>query len=122
MKTITTTAARIIYAIPIGIFGLFHFIKAENMKGMVPSWLPAQIFWVYLTGLFLLAGAIGVAINKKGRLAALLLSVLIGSFVLFIHVPGLANEQTMQMSMMSLLKDMAIIGGALAIAGTLPEE
>ncbi|MDH5719106.1 MAG: DoxX family protein [Spirochaetia bacterium] len=122
MKKLTTTFARIIYAVPIGIFGLFHFMKAENMKGMVPGWLPGQIFWVYLTGLFLLAGAIGIAINKKGKLAAMLLAALIGSFILFVHVPGLVNEQTMQMSMMSLLKDMAIIGGALALAGSLPEE
>ena len=43
MKILTTTIARIIFAIPFLIFGLNHFMKADMMAGMVPSFLPGGV-------------------------------------------------------------------------------
>ena len=45
MKLLTTTVARYVFAIPFGIFGLFHFMNASQMAGMVP--LPGGVVWVY---------------------------------------------------------------------------
>lgn len=120
MQILTTTVARILFAVPFGIFGLLHFMGGQNMTGMVPSWIPGGVFWVYLTGLALLAAAVSIIIQKKAKLASLLLSAMLGIFVLTIHLPGAmgaANEMAMMMSMSSLLKDMALAGAALAYAG-----
>ncbi len=116
MKALTGNVAKIIYSIPMILFGVFHFMMAENMAGMVPSFVPGGIFWVYLTGVALIAAGVAIIINKMARLAALLLAVLLLIFVLAIHLPGaIAGEE---MAMPSLLKDIALMAGALLIAGS----
>ena len=112
MDTLTTTGARILYAIPMAIFGIFHFMNGSAMAGMVPSFIPGGVFWVYLTGLGLILAAVAILIQKKARLASLLLAAMLIIFVLTIHLPGLGD------SMPNLLKDAALAGAALGFAGT----
>lgn len=107
---------QIIYAVPMLIFGLFHFMNAGQMSGMVPSWMPFGVFWVYLTGLALLAAGVAFIINKKVALAGKLLSLLLIVFVLTIHLPAVIGGDQMAMAM--VLKDFALAGGALYIAST----
>ena len=120
MKTLTTTVARILFGLPFGIFGIMHLMGAETMAGMVP--IPGGVIWIYITGLALLAAAIGIITKKMGKLASLLLALLLLIFILGMHMPGLGNEATMQMSMISLLKDMGLMGAALTYAGIFAEE
>ena len=117
MNILTTTGARLLYAIPMALFGIFHFLNASQMTGMVPSFIPGGVFWVYLTGLALILAAVSILIQKQARLACLLLALMLIIFVLTIHLPGLGGENA-QMAMPMLLKDTALAGGALAFAGT----
>ncbi len=119
MKALTTWVGRIAFALPFGIFGLFHFFGAEKMAGMVPHWLPGGgVLWVYLTGVALVAGAAGLITGFKAEQAALGLAALMAVFIVTIHLPGIRHPEMQQMAMMSLLKDLALMGGALVIAGT----
>ncbi len=113
MSLLTSTVARWLYALPFGIFGLMHFMMAENMAGMVP--LPGGVIWVYLTGVALIAACISFIIQKQVRLAGLLLALMLIIFVLAIHLPTVMGGD--QSAMSSLLKDLALAGGALLIAG-----
>ena len=106
---------RIVFAVPFAIFGMMHFMAAGDMAGMVPSWVPGGVFWVYLTGLALIAAAVSLIIKKKVFLAAELLALLLIVFVLTIHLPALLGGDMMAMA--NLLKDMSLAGGALLIAG-----
>ncbi len=106
---------RIVFAIPFAIFGMMHFMMASNMVGMVPSWVPGGIFWVYVTGIALIAATISIISKKQIYLASVLLAGLLLIFVLTIHIPGLMGGN--QMAMSGLLKDMSLAGGALLIAG-----
>lgn len=116
-----TKLGRFLLALPMAMFGVIHFMAADNMAGMVP--LPGGAIWVYITGVALIAAAVSIIIQKKARLAATLLAILLLIFVFTIHLPGaLAGGDGGQMSMMSLLKDFAIAGGALIYAGTQPIE
>ena len=63
MKALIDCYARIIYAIPFAIFGLMHFMKGGDMAGMVPSFIPGGIFWVYLVGVALIAAAVAIIIK-----------------------------------------------------------
>ncbi len=67
MGALTSTVARYVFAIPFGIFGLLHLMGGQNMAGMVPSWIPGGVFWVYLTGLALMAAAVSIIIQKKSK-------------------------------------------------------
>lgn len=119
MNTLTNTG-RIIFSLPFVIFGLFHFINGGQMAGMVPGFIPGGIFWVYVTGLAMIAAAVSFFTGRYARLAGILLAVLLGIFVLTIHLPGLLGGN--QMSMPGLLKDFALAGGALVVAGLYDEE
>ncbi len=119
MKLLTTTVARYVFAIPFGIFGLLHFMNGSEMAGMVPSFIPGGVFWVYLVGVALLAACISIIIQKHTRWACLLLALLLIIFVLTMHLPGVigaADDMAMAASMSSLLKDTALAGGALILA------
>lgn len=105
---------RYLFALPFGIFGLFHFMNAGQMAGMVP--IPGGVFWVYLTGIALLAACISILFEKKARLACILLGVMLLIFVLTIHLPGVLGEGG-QTAMTMLLKDTVMAGGAWVLAG-----
>ena len=118
MTTLTTTIARILFGLPFGIFGIFHFMQGSNMAGMVP--VPGGVFWVYLTGLGLIGASVSIIIKKLTSLACLLLALMLAIFIVTIHIPTIVSatdQQTMMMGMQSLLKDTSLTGGALTYAG-----
>jgi uncharacterized membrane protein YphA (DoxX/SURF4 family) len=117
LEFVTGKLARVAFALPFAIFGLFHFLNASAMAGMVP--VPGGVFWIYFTGAALIAASIGIMTGILGRLAALGLAALLATFIVGIHVPGLSNPQMQQMAMMGLLKDISLLGGALTWAGLL---
>ncbi len=118
MKQLTTTVARVLFAIPFLVFGLMHFMKGGDMVSYVPSFIPGGVFWVYLVGLGLVAAAVSIIMQKKAKMACLLLAIMLMIFVLTIHIPGLFNDATMQMSMTMMLKDLALSGAALFFSGS----
>ena len=117
IRLVSGLLGRILFVVPLVMFGISHLTRAESMAGMVP--IPGGIIWVYLTGLFLLAGTIGILtdFNGNGTLAAFLTGVMILGFAVLIHLPGMMREGGM-MSMISFLKDVGLAGGAFVIAGT----
>ena len=106
----------IIYSIPLLAFGLGHLAQAGQMAGMVPSWLPLPIMWVYLTGLALIGAAISFIIGKKVDLAGKLLALMLIIFVVTIHIPSMmAGEPS---GMPNVMKDFAMAGAALYFSAT----
>lgn len=122
MNLLTSTVARILFSIPFLVFGINHFMMADKMKFLVPSYVPGGIFWVYLTGAALVLAGISIIAKWQGKLACLLLSILLLTFILTIHIPGMGNPETMQMALIGLLKDIGLVGGALLLAGIFENE
>ena len=115
MRTITTTFARFLFALPFLIFGLFHFMNTEAMGGMVPGFLPGAAFWVILTGLALIGASVSMMTRIWDYWAPILLALMLIIFVLTLHLPGAMEGN--QPSMTNLLKDTALAGAALLYAG-----
>lgn len=112
MDNFNKVAGRYVFAIPFLIFGVFHFMNAGDMAGMIPGWLPGGVFWIYLTGLALIAASVSMMIKVMDKLASFLLGVMLIIFVLVLHLPGaLDGDPT------NLLKDLAMAGGAWLYAG-----
>ena len=112
-KNLTTTIGKYLFAIPFLVFGIFHFIDAQGMAGMVPGFIPGGVFWVYLTGLALIAAAVSVFLNQKVVLAMQLLALMLIIFVLTIHLPATINDMN---AAPNLLKDLSLAGGALMLS------
>ncbi len=113
-QIIPPSVLRVLFAIPFAIFGAFHFVNAQQMSGMVPSYIPGGVIWVYLTGAFLIMAAVALIINKFAKLAGYLLAALLLTFILTLHLPGALNGD--QMAMTSLLKDFGLMAAAMFIA------
>ncbi|HHB89956.1 MAG TPA: DoxX family protein [Anaerolineae bacterium] len=110
--------SRFMVGLPLLVFGILHFMQAQNMAGLVPKFIPGGIIWVYITGLFLILGAVGIMANQRyGKLAALLAGILVLSFALTIHLVNTLGGNAASLS--QFLKDTAIAGGLFALTGLL---
>ena len=117
MKAVTGLG-KYLFAIPLLIFGLFHFMGANDMAGMVP--IPGGAIWVYITGAGLIAAAISMFIGKLDKLATVLLALMLLIFVFAIHLGGAMEGN--QASTANLLKDLAMAGGALMYANSMAKD
>jgi len=124
MKNGLMKSGRIIFAIPFGVFGIMHFMNAEQMAESILAGWPAAEFFVYVSGLGLIMGSVSIIIRKYERLATLLLALELGIFIATLHIPGLiqGDEAMLPIIMVNLLKDMALMGGALILFGIFTEE
>ncbi len=109
---------RLLFALPMAVFGLFHFMMAGAMAAMVP--IPGGVLWVYVTGLALIAAAASILSGKQAVLATRLLGLMLLIFALSIHLPALLGGD--QAAMSNLLKDTALAGGAFILSGVLAGE
>ena len=108
----------IILGIVMMIFGLYHFLRPQNLLVYVPDFIPGGIIWVYVVGLaFILAGIAFIA-HKQVQLAGYLLALLLIIFVLSIHFPNYLNagdSDMKQVAFVNLLKDTALAAFAMYI-------
>jgi len=109
----------IIYALVIGFFGVNHFLNGTGLQKQMPRFIPYSIFWVYLTGVLLIAAAIAILINKYVRVAGILLAVFLLLIVITVHIPAMTNvtEERVSIIVTNLIKDTGLAGAALIIAG-----
>lgn len=114
----TTTIGRIVFSVPFIAFGLMHLAFGPAMAGLVPSWLPGGVLWVYLTGMALLAGGGAIAANRLVAPAGYGIAALMAAFVLTVHVPGLSDPAMQSIAMAGALKDLGLLGAALFISGS----
>ena len=119
MKKHLFMAGRILFALPFLLFGGFHLMAAKDMAGFVPAMFPGGgEFWVYVTGVIFIATSLAILAKKWMKEAALLLALQLLIFILTVWLPQLGAEgQQGQVAMVNLLKDLALLGGALTYAG-----
>ncbi len=113
-KNIILTA-KILFAIPFIVFGVNHFVAGATMGGYIPSYIPGGVFWVYFTGLALIAAGISIMINIKTKLAMRLLALMLGIFMFTIHLPAIFADAGSMGAVIGFLKDLALASGALII-------
>lgn len=86
------------------IFGVSHFVYADFTAQMVPAWLPDRLGFAYLTGaIHALTGACLLAALRV-RVAATIEALMMSSFVLLVHIPGVAQapHDRMQLTMFGM--------------------
>ena len=106
---------RVLFAIPFGIIGLNHFFMTDVFLGMMTSFIPGGAYTILLTGVLLILASISIMINKYIKLTCFGLAALLFIFIVTIHIPGLFTPNS-KMALVELLKDMALMGGAIMIA------
>jgi putative oxidoreductase len=117
-----TTAGRILFAFPFAIFGINHFLMMDYYMGMLTSFIPQTAFLMILTGICLIAASISIITKKLVKVATLLLALLLFIFILTIHIPHLVHGVDTTITMITMLKDISLMGGSLMIAGIYSDE
>jgi uncharacterized membrane protein len=107
---------RLFFAIPLAVFGSEHFTATASLATLVPRWIPAHVFWVYLVGLAFLCAALSIAVLVQARLAAALVGMTMFIFVLVMDLPAVAANPHNRFFWALALRQLAFSGGALAFA------
>jgi uncharacterized membrane protein len=105
------------FAISLPPFGLSHFMYAEPAAALLPPWMPAKLFFTYLTGAGHIAAGLSLLTGVLARAAAPLLCVMFGSFVLLLHLPRVLMNPTSRYEWTMLFVSIALNGAAWVIAG-----
>jgi len=107
---------RLFFAIPMAVFGSEHFTITADIAAIVPRWIPAHTFWVYLVGVAFICAAISIAVLVQARLAAALVGMTFLIFVLVMDLPGTIAHPHNRFSWALALRQLAFSGGAFAFA------
>jgi uncharacterized membrane protein len=112
---IVQIALRLFVALPLLASGiLLHFFRARATASMIPVAFPAHLFLVLLTGVFEVAGAVGLFVPGYRRAAAFWIAVMMvaifpanvfvaGKVVEGIEMPGLMVRTAMQVVYIALV-------------------
>lgn len=122
------TMGRNVIAIAALFFGVEHFMHPGFVSGVplaqpMPEWLPGGPFWAYLPGAALLVCGAFLLLNRKARLAATCLGVVLFLVVLFLYLPLLVAKATDVGNGMNYFADTLMYCGAiLLLANALSKE
>jgi uncharacterized membrane protein len=104
-------------AAPLAVFATEHFRGARFIQNMVPSWMPAHLFWAYFVGCALLTAATSLTVRKLVRWSSTLLGLMFVLFVCMIHIPNALAHPHDRFAWAVAIRDLAFAGGAWALAG-----
>lgn len=111
---------RILFTVPMLMFGFGHFGQAQMMvdNGMVPSFLPMPLMFVYLTGVLLVLSGLAIAVGFKTKQAALVLAAFLAATTFLVWAPMLssAGPEMEQVVFGNFMKDLGLTGAALFIS------
>jgi putative oxidoreductase len=107
-----TSFGKFIFLTPFFFSGVAHLMGTTDI-GAVPDFIPGGIFWIYLTGIGMLAFVVSMMLGKYDKLAAVLLAVMLLIFAFAVQLP---QQGSNTMWIAAFLKDIGLAGGALMIA------
>ncbi|HLX67253.1 MAG TPA: hypothetical protein VKR41_09670 [Puia sp.] len=75
------------YSIMLIIFGIEHFLFAQGVRTLVPTWIPGDLFWTYFAAVALIGSGIAIILRIKVKLVATLLGIMVFIWFLILHIP-----------------------------------
>jgi uncharacterized membrane protein YphA (DoxX/SURF4 family) len=83
---------------------------------LVPAWIPGARFWVYLTGIALIAEGVGLLLPKTQRLAATMVGIMILLWVVLLHIPRALADLHNAGETSGIFEALALSGAAFILA------
>jgi len=121
------TVTRLFIAVPILFFAVEHFLHPEFAPGVplalrTPEWIPIRLFWGYATGAVFLITGLSLLANRKTRLAATWLGLIILVLCLAIYLPIVISKPSDIGNGLNYLMDTLLLSGAaIAFAASQPD-
>lgn len=111
-------AARTLLALGLLACGQGHFYFLKETAAAVPAWLPGHTVWAAATGAGFVAAAAGILFSIYPRLAATLVTAMVGSFAALVWAPGVLVKPTDRFQWTGLMVSLVITAGAWLVAET----
>ena len=87
VSRVLVPVGRFFYSIMLVIFGIEHFLFAEGIKTLVPSWIPGDLFWTYFAAVALTGAGLAIIFRVKVKLVAILTGIMVFIWFLILHIP-----------------------------------
>lgn len=89
--------ARVVIAIVLLFFGVEHFLHPEFAPGvplpkLMPEHVPFRLFWAELVGAIFLVAGVALLINKRTRLSAAIVGLVVTLLTLILYTPIMFSE------------------------------
>jgi uncharacterized membrane protein len=111
-----------LFALSLVAFGIEQFLVSDFVPGRPPAWpagLPGHLAWAYLTGAVFVVCGMAILFGANVRAAALTAGTLLFGWALLRQVPLALGDAGYGLAWTNLGKALALVGGALAVAGFL---
>jgi uncharacterized membrane protein len=113
---------RVFVAAPLATFGALHLAAANGLMGMVPTYMPWPLFWVYVVGFGLIATALSLIFDHFVRWSGLLCGAMFLLFVAMMDAPAVIAQEHDRFGFALLARETAFGCGLLALAGSVSPQ
>jgi len=113
-----SVTGRLLFTLIFFLSGVTHFTGAESYVRLIHESIPFRLFWVWISGVVELAGAVMILFNWRPRLGGWLIVLFLIPVTITVHgvemvTAGTDTERSIQLSF--FLKGLAMTGCALLI-------
>ena len=115
-------------AITLPAFGALHFIYWQYVASVIPAWIPGHVFWAYFTGVAHVCAGLAIvlslvpAFRRLAHLAASSWALMVGLWVVILHVPRALEHIDTRPEWTSLFVAITLCGGGLLMRRTLARD
>lgn len=111
-------AGRVMFTLIFFLSGITHFTGIDDYVRLMPEAIPWRTFWVLISGVVELLGAVMVLTNRSPRLGAWLIVLFLVPVTIVVHGTEMVTNPDERMRAIQLsffLKGVAMTGAALLI-------
>ena len=108
--------AQVGFGLCVPAFGVLHFLYVDDVASVIPGWIPGPVFWAHATGVAHIAAGLAIATGIRARLAAGLLGLMFGLWVVILHAPRVVANLGARAEWTSLFVALAMCGASLVVA------
>jgi uncharacterized membrane protein len=73
-------------------FGIAHFLYADGVSTLVPSYFPDHVFWTHLSGVVLIGSGLAITLKIRRGAIAMLFSIALCIWAFILHLPRAIDE------------------------------
>jgi hypothetical protein len=95
---------------------------ARFLATLVMAWLPGHLFWIYFTGVSMVAAGLAITLAIQARLAGIMLGIMFLLWVLLLHAPRVFAAIHNQDELTSLFVALAFSGSSFIFAEVIAES
>jgi uncharacterized membrane protein len=111
-----SSLGRLAFGACLFVFCALHFVYRDYVASVIPAWIPGHYAWTYATAIAFAAAGVSILSGVRARLAATLLGVMYGTWVVILHLPRAVAAGNSRPEWTSLCIALAMCGASWIIA------